>query len=92
MAQQSSGFTHSSLMHSISSTQSSLVPLNTTIEPFVDLLELFFPTTYVVNPGFISFKVPTNPKTISPSGKLEGNAVHKMHYAVSLEIDLNGWL
>jgi hypothetical protein len=31
-------------------------------------------------------------KTIGPSGKPEGNTVHRMHYVVSLEIDLNGWL
>jgi hypothetical protein len=54
--------------------------------------ELLFPTTYVVDPGFISFRVPTKPKTIGPSGKPEGNTVHRMHCIVSPEIYLNGWL
>jgi hypothetical protein len=79
-------------MHYISSTHSSLVPLNTTIEPFVGLPELFFPTTYDVDPGFISLRIPKNPKTIGPYGKPDGKEVHKMHCAVSPKIALNGWL
>jgi hypothetical protein len=93
MAQWSSGFTHYFLMHSISSTQSSLVPLNTTTKPFVGLLLNYpLPTIFIVDPGFISSRVPTKPKTITPSSKLEGNTVHKMHYVVSPKIALNGWL
>jgi hypothetical protein len=49
-------------------------------------------TTCAVDPGFISIRVPTKPKTIGPSGKPEGNTVHRMHCAVSPEIALNGWL
>jgi hypothetical protein len=56
------------------------------------LTEQLFLTTYVVDLGFISIRVPTKPKTISPSGKPEGNTTHKMHCAVSHEIALNGWL
>jgi hypothetical protein len=38
MAQQFSGFTHSFIKNYISSTQSSLVPLNTAMKPFVCLM------------------------------------------------------
>jgi hypothetical protein len=92
VAQRSSCFTHSFLIHSISSTHSSLVPLNMKMEPFGGLFEMFFLTACVVDPGFISFMVPTNPKTIGPFGKPGGKRVHKMHCVVSPEIDLNGWL
>jgi hypothetical protein len=56
------------------------------------LHELLFPIACVVDPGFISLKVPTKPKTIDPFGKPEGNTVHKMHCPVSPKIYLNGWL
>jgi hypothetical protein len=55
-------------------------------------VELFFPTIYVIDPRFISLRVPKNSKTINPSGKIEGNAIHRMHCAVSPKIALNGWL
>jgi hypothetical protein len=45
---------------------------------------------YATDPGFVSFRVPTKPKTIGPSGEPEGNATHRMHYAVSPEIAFMG--
>jgi hypothetical protein len=62
------------------------------LRTFVGLSELLFPTTCIVDPGLIYFRVPTNPKTIGPSGKPEGNTVHIMHCTISPEIALNGWL
>jgi hypothetical protein len=62
-----------------------------TTKPFVGfLLNCPLPTIFVVDPGFISSRVPTKPKTIDPSGKPEGNIVHIRHCAVSPEIALNG--
>jgi hypothetical protein len=48
------------------------MPLNMATEPFVGLRtfvgldELFFPTTFFVDPGFISFRVPTSLKLLAP--------------------------